>query len=371
MIELSVNVYEPLTVGDTFLKTIERPEGYTHTIQALGGYWSASFSISGNRLTIDDWLQDGIGRRVVCYNRIKEVWEGFVNEVEVRHGGLTVRQGPLLDIGNRIKVSYSGVDLSTEPPTVGVQVETSEADNEESQALYGIIPKVIAANEVTESDAELIRNTALVEMAYPKTSRTWSSGSAGDYASVTLRCLGYVHYLLYPYSQTTNVGEQDASDKIIDILDADPNSLFSTDYVEENTVQVPQYEYENTPAWPLIQEIVNRGGTGSERWLFGIYENRTAYCAEAPGAVEYWGNLSDPAQRVRSATEDGMPYPEVRPGKWLLFADFLVGFGRVANLRKDPRAVFIEQVTFTAPNTIAVNGGTTDRIPQLLARGIW
>lgn len=372
MSELSINVYEPLAVSTNLVGTVTRPIGYTHTIQALGGYWSASFSVSGGTFAMDDWLQGGIGRHLICYNRIRQVWEGFVNEVEIRHGGLTIRHGPLLDIGNRVKVSFSGVDITTTPPTVGTQVETDDADDTDSQVLYGIIPKVVAGNEINADDAEQIRDSALIEMAYPKTSKDWTSGSSAETATVMIKCLGYVHMLLYPYNQTTFSGEQNASDKITNILNSDPNSLFDTTYVTANTVQVPRYEYENTLAWPLIQDVVARGGTSNERWLFGIYNSREAHYEAAPTAIRYWHQLSDPAQRFRSMTEGDVPYPEIEAGEWLLFSDFLVGRGLLEDdPRTDPRAMFIEQVTFTAPNTLALKGGLTDKVPQMLAKGVW
>ena len=57
------------------------------------------------------------------------------------------------------------------------------------------------------------------------------------------------------------------------------------------------------------------------------------------------------------------------PGKWVLFTDFLIGrVPPMTDPRQDPRALFIEQVTFTAPWTLALQGGRADRTSQMLAQ---
>jgi len=39
-----------------------------------------------------------------------------------------------------------------------------------------------------------------------------------------------------------------------------------------------------------------------------------------------------------------------------------------ASLSLDPRALFIESVNFTAPNTLSLQGGVTETVSQLLAQ---
>jgi len=83
---------------------------YWHTIEALGGYWSAEFTIRGNRNLVDDWLQDGIGKRILVFDgSLTCIWEGFVNQVIANYGPLAATRGPLLDIANRVWVVYSTI----------------------------------------------------------------------------------------------------------------------------------------------------------------------------------------------------------------------------------------------------------------------
>ena len=205
----------------------------------------------------------------------------------------------------------------------------------------------------------------------PQTSHSWTPASAGA-ASIQVGCLGYVHLLSYIYNQTTNVGQLDTDDKILEVLAANPNTWidYGTDFIETPTsaVQVPRYEYENRLAWELIQDTVLRGDASANRWLFGVYYEREAWYWQAPTAVEYTTMLSDPGQKVYDLAAVEVPYPLLRPGHWLLFADMLVGQQEPDSLRDDPRALFIERVTYAAPNALTLEGGQSGRLSQIVAR---
>jgi len=74
----------------------DRILSYRHRIQALGGFWTAEMSLSGNQEYAKEWLENGIGRTVVTYNDAQQrIWEGFVNEVEITIGEVTFVRGPL------------------------------------------------------------------------------------------------------------------------------------------------------------------------------------------------------------------------------------------------------------------------------------
>ena len=57
-----------------------------------------------------------------------------------------------------------------------------------------------------------------------------------------------------------------------------------------------------------------------------------------------------------------------RPGKWLMFTDFLIGQAEELNLRNDPRAMFIETVKYTAPWSLQLKGGAVDTIDAVVAQ---
>ena len=232
--------------------------------------------------------------------------------------------------------------------------------------------------ETTPADATAIRDTYLAQHRLPATTQVWNTGG-GEEPSLTIHCLGYVHWLFYVYNQLVNNGNINADLKIIDILTgtdaatAAPYNLnstwlpFDTTHVDTPAAPavVPRYEYEDRTAWELIQGLTARGDANQARWLFGIYDNREAWYNIAPTTVEYEIMLSDPAQRIMGPAEV-KPW-DVRPGRWAMFTDFLVGQSVPANLEEDPRAMFIESVTYTMPNTVVLNGGTNQELSQIMA----
>jgi hypothetical protein len=369
----SVNIHEPLTQGGRFLYRTVRPTNYTHTHQANGGFWSASFTLEGQQGNIDDWLNNGLGRHIVVYgDALTVAWEGFVNEIVIPYSNLTINAGPFMDIANKISAFYSTIDTSVLPPTVGYRASLAAASNTDSQALYGIQEKVLTLGATNSTNATIVRNAYLESLAYPAISKSWATGSPAP-LHVELKCLGYVHWLNnYVYNQTATTGTAPTSTKILSILAANPNIAtvpFGTSRIDvpSTPANVCVYEYDSVPAWTLIQDCVAQadGATPPNRWLFGVYEDRNAYYTQAPTEIEYTQRLSDPAQRI--LTPNGAPISPwaVRPGKWLRFPDFLLGTAQ-DSLPQDKGAMFLETVTYTAPNQLQLTEGQTGDIAQLL-----
>jgi hypothetical protein len=73
-------------------------------------------------------------------------------------------------------------------------------------------------------------------------------------------------------------------------------------------------------------------------------------------------------QQIRTPAGVHVAPWNVLPGRWLQFADLLPDAPAVTNPYQDMRLMFIESVTYTAPRGLAMQGGRTDRLPQLLAR---
>lgn len=344
---------------------------YSHTIEALGGYWSAQFTIRGGRHLIDDWLQDGLGRHIEVFDHsLTKIWEGFVDKVAANYGPLSATRGPLLDVANRVGVTYSIIDYDEDDnPIVGTRTTTQNVNDTDSQALWGILPKMLSTGGVSQADVAVIRNTYLENHSKPRTSKEWRSDADRE-TSVTVDCLGYVHWLNWVYELDTG-GTMDADDKIIDVLGDTPNIawlIFNTSHIDANTLQVPAWEDENPIAWSIIKDTVARGGTSNERWLFGIYDDLDAYYCAAPTTAEYQQRLSQPKSRVEHIEGDEVLPWNVRPGKWLIFPDFLIGQAAELELRDDPRAMFIESVKFTAPAEIQLKGGDIDTVEAVVAQ---
>ena len=372
---LSITARAPLWSedADTWHLT-QQIHKYWHVIEAVGGFWSAQFTIRGGRALMDDWLQDGLGRHIEVYDHsLSCIWEGFANKLTVNYGPLAATRGPLLDAANRVDLVYSAITYDEEDnPIVGTRVNTGVENNTDSQALWGIIPKVLSTGGVDAADALNIRDSYLENHNLPATGKEYRSDASSE-TSVTVDCLGYVHWLNWPYNNGL-AGEDDADVKILDVLGDTPNIawlIYNTSHVSANLLHVPMWEDEDNLAWSVIKDVVARGGTSQERWLFGIYAGMEAYYEAAPTTVEYQQRLSQSRPKVEFAGGDQVyeifPW-NVMPGKWLMFPDFLIGQAAEFNLRDDPRAMFIEQVKFTAPNDLYLKGGTVDTTDALIAQ---
>lgn len=370
----SLSLAEPLWKTDRQLwteKLTDRVEGYTHTIEALGGYWNASFTERGKLSDVEDWLEK-IGYHFQFKGDAGVVrWEGFVDKVTITAGTRNLSRGPLLDVGNRVYLVYSTVDTSVSPPIVGVRAKTDVANDTDSQARWGIQYKVLSTGGVSEDNAPVIRDRFLEERAEPKVTKT--GGATGD-TTATVELRGYVHLLNYPYNQTTTGGTIDLSatdgtGKMQLVLADDPNGIFSTDYskMDNNTLQVPAWENKDRLALDLLQALTSRGDATFDRYLFGIYNNRRAEYKEAPTDTAYHERLEDPKGRITTPSGVEVKPWDILPGRWLKYVDFQRGRVQPSNQRLDSRFEFIESVTFIAPYEVTHRGGETDTITQMLA----
>ena len=359
-IDIATPDYDPR--GEHFKTLTKEIDSYSHTITAVGGYDTAEFSIKDSLTKVEDWLDAGLGLHVEVRNpALESVWEGFVNEVSLVVGGLSATRGPLMDVANRVSLIYSLLDTTTNPPTIGLRTSTTIADNTDSQDDYGIIEQVLSGSGMVTAEANQVRDSYLAEHGLPETSQRFVVGTAAEPA-VAVKCLGYYHWLkAWVYNQIAFSGTIQLDNKLIAILDADPNGMFSgtnNASIAANALLVPRYENSDRKAWSIIKDLIAHGDVNDARFLFGIYDGFRAVYSQAPSTLEYYILLHDEKQRVMDSLSNSEIKPwDVMAGKWLLFSDFFVGKSIAANLRQDPRAMFIESLQFTAPWGLTLNGG--------------
>jgi hypothetical protein len=338
-------------------------DSYTDTVDVKGGYISASMTINEKPDAINDWIEHGIGRHIECHNPSNiERWRGFVNEVVISLGGISFTRGPLINIINKANVKYT--DFTTgAPATTGYGSDTT------SQAKYGIWTKIVDSGRMSSTNATKIRDTLLAENAYPASPPSFSRTSN---LSLTLNCLGYWSMMNFPYNNIVSaLNTYTLREKLIDLIEAEPNGVISrnTFYLTTNGLSVGECEDKSRPANEIIKELVALGAeTTNDRMIFGVYENGICYYQQVPARVEYRHQLSDPGISIKTTTgKDVEPY-DVKPGKYLEFTDFLPGLSTPADIRQDLRTMFIETVTFTAPDDLQLAGAKSETLPQRLAK---
>lgn len=374
---LSIIATDPLLAANRstwFSRLADQIQTFRMEKRRIGGYWSADANINMRSDEVEDWIERGLGRHIqVVDEALCQVWEGFVNRIEAKLGKLTFTLGPLMDGANRVQVDYSTIDNSVSPPILGIPASTTPVDDLSSQAVYGIIQKILSTGGSTAAEAAQVGNTYLAEHAWPPTGRqsTLLGGAAGD---LTIEMLGYWAWLsAYVYNQTAATGSVNASAKLQAVLAAQPNAgLFSTDYarITANTVQVSQWEDEDRTAEDVVKSINALGTTTYATTNVGFYNGRQIVYEPAPTSIRY-------VQRVASndlLTDliGGRVQPwNVMPGEWIFYADFLAGrLPPVTGtaIQRDPRCGLIEVVTLDNRYGLDINGVHVGTLDQMLAR---
>ncbi len=342
---------------------------------AFGGFISAEMPLQLHQSDVEEWLQYGLGCDVKVRNSAQlECWGGFINEISATIGGVTVTRGPLMALGNNVSMVYSTIDTSVTPPVLGVRRTTAIYTDATSIAMHGNIYKILSTGGCIDTDAAQIVRAYLREYAKVQTTKSLSLGAAGGSNNVTLKCLGYINYLNFPYN-TTTTGTTTVSAHLAAILAAQPTVVVQTGLITTNALVIPAYDNDSRTAINVIKENVARGGTfGSDaywRWLFGIYEDRRAYYAPVPNTVEYFHSIAQGNAVISAGGRDIDPW-DITPGKWLQLTDYLVGrLPYTADLREDERNIFVESVTYSSPFGLSIEGGKVSSLAQMLAqRGI-
>jgi hypothetical protein len=370
---LMLSVHNPLIIDGAWrFNLLDELNSWSHTSAADGGYLNARTGISGPQLELEDWIENGLGRHVVLYGpELTPAWEGFVNTVNLTLGGLAYKVGPLINVANYAFAVYSTVDTTVDPPAVGMRATTPATQIDSSVAKYGQLERVISVGGCTAANALQIRDMFLLENSLPEASQSITPGG-GNTPALTLELLGYNAWLnTYIYNNVTT-GTVTVYNRIVDVMTTSPSLVYSTDYgqMDANATAIPAYENDDKKAYDVIKGAVALGDpTDFARYTFGVYDDRQAYYKKMPTAVEYVYRLSSGSQAIETTGGARVQPWNVRPAKWLEIPDFLIG--RAAgdgNLRDDPRNVFIESVTYTAPFGLTINGGKVSTLKQKMAQ---
>ena len=356
---LTLEIYLPLVVGSGKIETASaRVLTWNQTALADGGWWSASFNLAGDFNYVESWMQ-GMGRHMIAYNRTSQtIGEWFVNSISLNVGTRKVRLGPLMGAPNRVSMVYvpklnaGGVILT------GTRTRIAAINSTAQQVKWGIIERVLNGGEREAAVALQELNIFLGEHAEPVSSEPLSFG-APTAPSVTLECLGYIHWMsAYIYNNITP-GTTNTKTFLGSLLTANPNTgMYSTDYsdIATNATTVERYTNDDKTAYALMKEAISKGDSSNNRWLFGMYKNRKAKFEAIPTTVQYEHHITENEPRIKSGGVNIDPW-DVLPGRWVSDPDFLIGRSQaVTDPRDDPRNVFIESVTYSSPNQLAING---------------
>lgn len=388
---LSAQLYRPIISVDT----ASTPYGITYDLpgatwidpfgmsvsrlsfvsKAVGGFDSARLTMEGRAAALDHWLEYGLPMHVEIVDQAQVVrWEGYVETIRVVYGGLTWQWGPVSAVGNRVAVLYNVEDTTTIPPTSGERTITDWAEDEGSQGRYGARIAILNSSDLTDVEADQYRDMWLLENAAPARTATVRLGGQPAAFTVELGCKGYWHQLSYPYNQTTNTGTQDLSVKLEAILDEDPNGIVSSANadVATNALQVNEYEGDYRKAQDLVKALLKLGDGNYDRYLFMIERDRHVRYETIPELAEYRVSLTRGGLwQVQGISGTPVRPWEVEAGKWAILTDVAVAAATpldVAAFQDDLHYVFIEQVTYTAPDGLQIQAGQASSVEAALAQ---
>lgn len=367
---VSVGVQDTLPKGRGDLAPItDEIASWSHVSAATGGYLTANTTIIHSRDYIDEWLENGLGRWITLRDESGNTcWRGGVDQVNANIGGVTVQRGPLMQITNRAHMVYSTVDTSTTPPTMGVRATTAQTNDTISQALFGIWQRVLSCGGTTAASAAQLQAVYLAENAQPQTSKTVTP--SGGNLSMTLQLKGAWWWLAAYIANFTTTGTLNLSTRITDILGLSPNAVFSADYsqITTNAYQVKAWQQDDKNALKYMSELITFGDAAYNRYTMGFYGQEILHYKPMPSIIEYVYSMSDPAQDITRPSGTVVRPWEVLPAQWLTISDFMLGRIPDTDLRDDPRNVFIEQLNYSAPYGLTINGAKVGTLAQMLAQ---
>jgi hypothetical protein len=371
---ISVSVHSPLAAGGNLEFASLEVNSYSHSIQAVGGYDTASFTIAANRTIVNDWLINGPMRHIIVKEGAGQVvWEGFVNRVDLTFGRVSISRGPILDSVNKVACKYTtvrydplGINFGGKPAI------TPYEEDSDMQAIYGIIEGVVSGGEMHEDDAAEIARTHLAEFKYPQTTHNVTFLGGND-PSIVVHCLGYSHLFdKYTYSKIDSASDINLSTKIQRVVEGDPNSYFTVSGTAfaTNTLQINEYEDGEKVARGVIDDLVARGDDEDNRYLWGVYNNRVFSYVSAPTNTERKYEMSEAQGIILDQDGNRVPPWRVTPGGWVTLSELTLGSQLIGT--QDPGAsatsIFMESVNFTAPYTLDISGGRVSTLRQKLYR---
>lgn len=378
---LRLVAYENLVQSNTlygrkFIDDItDNHEGYNHTISAIGGFDTASFRIGGTQDYLDDWFEDGLMRRIVCFNPEGiPVWEGAVFGMNYVTGSLA-KTKTIDNLINRIYMRYSPLDTSVTPPIEKAPI-TWQFNDVDSQSLWGVKAHVISGGGRTDDSAFNWGTTVLRERKEIRTGEDVNISSSDAY-SLQVDCKGYVHTLKWlPYISSVTTGKINSHQVIQEVLryfDSINGGWINLDFdLMDYNFALSRRGYEDlSSCYDIIfgsNGIIQNGGIGGDRWVGGIYQNRRMVYKQSESIDSLY---ADQFELYRALGDVGQMIYEVDTGTevkpWDMMPDRVLHTVDV-NVGGDKDLMYIEQVKFAEPYGLELIGGDDQRLAVFLTQ---
>lgn len=370
----SVHLYQPPRQGTAFVAQ-HAAIGYRHGIMAKGGFDTASFTLQLSQpaaeLAFSNYL--GCVVRVIVDNPDEPIWEGYIDRMTWRTGGVAVTRG-FDNMMNRVNVTYYNADS----PSANKTEQTAVANQLASQALYGVKEGSIDAgvhyNNADKTHKEALRDLRKNIYAYPQVSVAASEGGDGV---LEIECKGLQYYVWdwsnYKLAKTnpsaiTSVlhvafaratGETAYAGGIM--VPANATLIYETGvfaggadwlrFIVSNTAAQISYASESGQTHLQYLQSIVEAGNGVQQCVFGITlpdpnnGKRYVYYRPADTAIKYTAYAMSDTGRLRDLYGGVVPPWLVRPDAGVRINDILTGWDEAGD---DPRIGYIESIEYDA-----------------------
>ncbi len=377
MRRIDINLTEPPnsdTAMSGLINWTDRVEpGFSWTMDAQGGYTSASFSLVMTEADAWNAMNSYLGKRVVFTNPLAPYasmmcWEGRILTLSI-DDGRTQMSRSLEGLVNAVQVSYAYRDPSTN--RIGDVRRTSWIFNTASIALYGQRSMVYTVGaHASTSEANAYASALLAEYATPRAVYGGTRlGASVPSRRVVLKvdCVGMVEALskrIY-INATGNPSAAYLDHAIIikTMLTSVGGGFISSDHSGIGAAGFSEYPlFNGEHQWTargIIDALAAKGwNTGAlaerRRAYFAVFQDRLPFYYQPSATPDYVVRKWDGGERLVEAGSGAVVMPWlVRPGKVLSMPDLLPDESTYAT-GTNPREFVIGQVRFTQPNSIAI-----------------
>lgn len=363
----------PLTIANVLAFPLAgKVRSYTHTISAMGGFESASVVIP---ITDDDeygyWCDQLFCDAVMIGPDAEVVWNGYLTRVTLRVGSKARSRG-LDSMANRVNVRYTTY--------LGNQTTTGTSSNSGSQARYGVKEAILSLNETSSTHAQNVRAQYLAAHAWPEFEPTTTIDPADRHPGyeLELEFAGWYQTLAWLTTSVTTTSTAVTTTQVGTLLTsyAATNAWISTDtsQIVASGISETQYIAPDTTYTAAIERLLS-AGNGTNRYAWGIYENRrfraNVWAGATPTslATVYLGDLGRGTIYQNGGMVQVAPY-NVRPDAIYLERDLL----DITMIGSQPDAAarhYVERVTYQEERgagwSLALEGQSTDDVSARIA----
>lgn len=346
---------------------LPRATSYEHTSAATFGFESMRLTFP---CALDEaifWAGQLMANISISGPDAMTAWEGYLAGVEIS-AGTRQRSISLDSMGNRVRVRYTTVN--------GVSGVTSTASDASSIARYGTKDLVESLPTTTSTAADNRRAVLLAARKHPVMQPTTSLETAGaGPVVVTLIGAGWyavLDWLLTSSSTTSTAVTTTQVGTLLTAYNAVNAFLSSTTRITASGISDTQYIADDTTYRAAIERLLIQGN-GTNRYAWGVYEDRVFHAAPWAGAtpetITYRGTLGDGARIFGDGGNEIMPW-SVRPDAMYEESDLL----DVAALSAQPDAAarhYIERVAFRMEPggySLSLEPAASDDLTAQLAR---